>query len=378
VAGYTTRLQLYKHDQGDLDWHTLLNTGFDNAEARFMLYGTTHADPNSGNVDGNFVGQVYIYFHAASDLHRIWICKTTGAGTSVWKLIDTRCIETDTAKESNTNLETILADYQTRISAIEDAIPVPPRGHIDGLGTTWSGAGQTIDFATGSCADFSKTRFIEPAAMTKDLDASWVAGDGNGGLSSSLTWTDTVWYHKFALYKISGSVADFGLDSSVSAANLINDHGFDYYRRIGSVLADSATTAARYIQVGDHYMWYTLPAEFNEDGLDEGAVGAVTVTLVTPPDVATLAHISLYIADVAHGGNPIHMYVSCPDQENQAVSETDGIVSMTMPGGEAASSASLLVRTNTSKQIRLRTDTNGIDTVRGSVYGWFDPRGRDL
>lgn len=52
----TTRLQLNKQDSGDANWHTALNSGFDNAEARFMRFGT--ADPNSAE-QCHYVGQIY-------------------------------------------------------------------------------------------------------------------------------------------------------------------------------------------------------------------------------------------------------------------------------------------------------------------------------
>jgi len=74
----TSKLALNKQDAGDASWHTALNAGFDNAEARFMRFGT--ADPNVGETC-NYVGQLYIRTSASPP--RIWI-GTVAASPGTW------------------------------------------------------------------------------------------------------------------------------------------------------------------------------------------------------------------------------------------------------------------------------------------------------
>lgn len=76
---------LKKQDEGDLDWETPLNSGFDAANARLTLSGA--GQPN-GNVAGHWVGQMYAQvLPASANTVRTWYCVTaTGvAATTVWK-----------------------------------------------------------------------------------------------------------------------------------------------------------------------------------------------------------------------------------------------------------------------------------------------------
>jgi hypothetical protein len=120
----TPRLNLQKQDEKDEDWHTDLDAGFDNADLRLLKISSAnsnYADPNTPGVAGDYVGQMYL--DETADPPRWWNCTTLGgAGVAVWELIGTTGIYTSVAKEGNQNLETILADYQTRISTLEDTI----------------------------------------------------------------------------------------------------------------------------------------------------------------------------------------------------------------------------------------------------------------
>jgi hypothetical protein len=69
---------LNKQDEGDVDWETALNTGFDNLESRIER--TFAGDPN-GNVAGYWIGQPCW----DSTNNRLYLCTTTGnAANAVW------------------------------------------------------------------------------------------------------------------------------------------------------------------------------------------------------------------------------------------------------------------------------------------------------
>jgi hypothetical protein len=71
---------LNKQDEGDVDWETALNTGFDNLESRIER--TSAGDPN-GNVAGYWIGQPCW----DSTNEKLYVCTTTGdAANAVWTL----------------------------------------------------------------------------------------------------------------------------------------------------------------------------------------------------------------------------------------------------------------------------------------------------
>lgn len=381
----TPRLQLQKQDAGNPDWHTALNAGMDNADARLLKVSSDNGDapdPNVGPIAGDFVGQKYIDETPSPDEPRIWICTTDSTpGPSEWELLSASGIEAPGAGHGgNTNLQTILGDYQARILALETALPVPPRGMIDGMVSSWGTAvtpGDLIDFADGSCGDSTAARYIEPGAMGKKIGSSWVAGDGNGGLSSSLTLTYGEWYHMFAFRTVAAG-DDFGFDTSPVAANLITDHLATHFRRVGSFQCQAADyLAERYIQVGDTFTWYD-PRYFEVNG---GApfdrTVSWTVDTYTPPDIRALGFFSAYGSDPS-GGLQCHLFpMDCYDAASypphgRAIFNSSGtwddIVGHSIP-----------VLTDTSQQINSRwwSGSSLIDVGVVATYGWVDPRGRD-
>lgn len=73
-----TKTGLKKQDQGDVDWETALNSGFDNLEGRIER--TYAGDPN-GNVAGYWIGQPCW----DSSNSKLYLCTTTGdAANAVW------------------------------------------------------------------------------------------------------------------------------------------------------------------------------------------------------------------------------------------------------------------------------------------------------
>ena len=103
-----------------------------------------------------------------------------------------------------------------------------------------------IDIATGICRDTDDNYFMElTSELTKQLDATWAAGDDAGGLFSGSIAVDT-WYHVFIIRNDSTGAIDGGFDTSVSAANIPS--GYTAYRRIGSVLTDGSSNIIAFHQ----------------------------------------------------------------------------------------------------------------------------------
>jgi len=124
----TPRLNLGKQDEADLDWEVGLNTGFDDADARLLKISSDNSDnpdPNAETptvVDGDYIGQRYIDETPAGE-KRVWICTTPGTPpTGVWELLATEGVIASTPINSNTVLQTILEDLDTRATATDTVV----------------------------------------------------------------------------------------------------------------------------------------------------------------------------------------------------------------------------------------------------------------
>lgn len=242
--------------------------------------------------------------------------------------------------------------------------PQNPRGWIDGLilsiGTD---AQHDLDIAEGTCRDSSNSVDITLADITKQFDSTWVAGTGNGGLSSSLTaLANNTWYHVFAVIVL-GS-ADIIADTSVAGSNIITDHSATAIRRIGSVLTDGAANFIAFVQRGNEFLWVTPPLDLN---VGSSGTTEFAVPLTVPPGVRVKAFIN------ATGANRI--YFHDPDVTDQAPSAsasplaTIGDVSQSSIGGAFG------IWTNTARQIEVRASADNL--LRIATLGWTDTRGRN-
>ena len=114
------------------------------------------------------------------------------------------------------------------------------KGYLYGLTLSNHVTPDYLNIASGEAANeyatASRSVLQLPSAFVKRLDATWAAGSGNGGRSSSVSLTNTT-YHVH-LIRVGGT-DDIGFDTSPTAANLIADHAATHYRCIGSILRES-------------------------------------------------------------------------------------------------------------------------------------------
>ncbi len=204
------------------------------------------------------------------------------------------------------------------------------------------------------------------AEQTKQLDVSWATGDDAGGLSSSLTLTNDTWYHAF-LILVSGTV-EVGFDTSIVAANLITDHSATKYRRIGSVRRGTATNLA-FTQTGDRFLLANPTLDVDSTTL---IATAVLYTLTVPTDLKIEAIINIGVVD--SGGTSI--YVSSPDADDEAASETAGPLASIRATSSLSAQSKMTVLTDTSSRVRARAEATA-DNFRIATLGWIDRRGRD-
>lgn len=164
-----------------------------------------------------------------------------------------------------------------------------PTGYFTGFTkSNGADADHDYDFLGGSCRDSADAVNIVTGTLTKQFDASWVTGTGNGGLSSSLTpLTADTWYHIFAI--VVGGVADIAADTDINAANLIADHSVTAYRHLWSFLTDGSDNIIPSILRGDVETWTNPPLD-----LDSGATRNADLTISTPLGYAVDARVRIF------------------------------------------------------------------------------------
>lgn len=124
-----------------------------------------------------------------------------------------------------------------------------------------------IDITAGQCRDSANSANIDiTSALTKQIDASWVAGTNQGGLSSSLTLSASTVYYLHAI--IVGGSSDVGFDTSDVAANLVTDHSATAYRLIGQVVTDGSSNIVngQFMQVTRGGKTYTFAEQATTSG----------------------------------------------------------------------------------------------------------------
>ena len=247
-----------------------------------------------------------------------------------------------------------------------------PRGYLSGMGlSNDTDTDHDILVGVGVVRDAADAVNIElTSAITKQIDASWAAGDDAGGLSSSLTLSADTWYHVHAII-VSGS-ADIGFDTSVTAANLVTDHSATAYRRIGSVLTDSSSNIINFTQFQNEFIYDAQITNVNGSGL---GTSRVLQTVSTPLGVETRAILGI-VAVVASNNAGINFTVTHPNVTDaapaQGIANNAGENSSNLNGTWAAGTH--IVRTNTSSQVAFRQGTSATNYI--NTNGYYDDRGQ--
>lgn len=244
----------------------------------------------------------------------------------------------------------------------------PLRGYIDGLITANAAdADHDITINEGEATDSTKSTLMTLySPLTKQIDATWAQGTNAGGLFNGVSLGNTTWYHMFQIKHSSGAI-DCGFDTSVTAAN--RPSGWNYYRRIGSVLTNSSANIIAYLQDGDNFIWKSTVVDVNA-----GSIGAAAsnLTISVPLGVKVRPFYSLYVQKAA---TQAYAWVWCPDQ-----TYSTGIVTTYAPSAGAPSQqfsdVTGCVLTNTSSQLTIQAG-HATTTLYFNTYGWIDPRGRD-
>ncbi len=256
-------------------------------------------------------------------------------------------------------------------AAVDYIAPQSMRGHIAGLTLSNNGTDPTndIDIAAGvACADDQSNVIYLSSSITKRLDAAWAVGSGNGGLDTGAIANTT--YHVWLIRRSDTGVVDALFSTSATSPTM--PANYDSKRRIGSIIRASAAIRT-FDNDGDYFI---LKSGVLDVATTNPGTSAVTSTLTVPAGVRVSAimnvHITassaasrVWVSDLAMTDTAPSSGASAPGSSTGGNSAQDGRVGPVM------------VRTNTSAQVRYRVDSSDASTtVRINTLGWMDDRGR--
>lgn len=162
--------------------------------------------------------------------------------------------------QMNTAIDSKVSDEATlRIAAdavVQDQVDDIKRGFIQGLQTgVYFLDSAFISIGAGVALSDDYTTLMEASSgWTKECDAAWAAGTGNGGFGGNDSGPNAdTWYYVFMIWK-SGSGIDFGFDNDKEGANLLAASTYTKIRRIGAVYW-TGTQIRDFYQTGDIFVW---------------------------------------------------------------------------------------------------------------------------
>lgn len=243
------------------------------------------------------------------------------------------------------------------------------RGRINGLvlSNNTTDATNDIDIAAGSAASDGSTPVLMTLAngITKQLDAAWAAGSGNGGWLDGASMPNGTGF-AYLMQRSDTGVSDVGFSASLSPTLPAN---YDRKRRIGSIIRKSGSILG-FTQVGNVF---TLNAAQNDVITTNPGTSAVLAAVSTPVGIKARAQIWVYVQQATSSARRTGLITS-PDQADSVpvVGSNSNIVAglSTSPGN---ASGEFFVRTNTSAQIRYRFDASDANlSIYINTAGWID------
>lgn len=237
-------------------------------------------------------------------------------------------------------------------------------GYISGLTLSTAGSSATFGIAAGVAVDSTGVSFMTLGSAYTKTTSAWAVGTGNGSLDTGAIATSTS-YHVYQIERLDTGVVDFVTSLSASAPTLPTN--YTIYRRIGSMRTNGSSQWVKFSQLGDEFL-LDVPV------LDLGATigtSASLQALSVPTGVKVSALIDYNGFKAA---TTVSFLVTSPDQADTAPSTSGPFSSFALNGAVGYNSGA--IRTNTSAQIRLRSDTASTN-FNVMTRGWIDRRGRD-
>ena len=260
---------------------------------------------------------------------------------------------------------------QLATTAFVEAGSSPTASTISGLiPSNAADADHDITISTGSARDSGDTKTLKlTSAITKRLDAAFVAGNNVGGLFTGTIAADTT-YHLFIIEKDSDGSIDAGFDTSLTAANIPT--GFTAFRRVFSLKTNSSSNIAAFnsVEAGGGSLKVDLSVRITDVSDTTPGTSANLATLSVPQDIIVLANLSLLLQEAT---DTVLIIVTSPNQTDTVPSDSRS--DLRVSSGSTTSSSSIERNTDTSGQIRYRSNIGtGLAGFTIVLVSWIDFR----
>lgn len=259
-------------------------------------------------------------------------------------------------------------------AAENDYTPWAPKNHIAGLVLSNDAGDAThdVNITAGEATDSTDSYILKlTSEITKQIDATWAAGDDAGGMFTGSVAADT-WYHVFLIRKDSDGTIDAGFDTSISAANIPT--GYTAYRRIGSVLTDGSSLVLAFQMIEQHggrrLVKWDVP-----DGMSSGGASttATALTAQIPPGLKLEGIFKMSISTGAAASAGCHACLSDPDATASPFSGYGACVYVRGTVTYQEDTATFTVITDTSSQVKLDSSVTEANTIVAvACHGWYE------
>jgi hypothetical protein len=244
------------------------------------------------------------------------------------------------------------------------------RSYLAGLTIAPNGGFSNFGVAAGQCADSTNVDMLNLTGLGLNKTTSaWAVGNNNGALDTgAISTTTPTWYSVFLIKRTDTGVVDVLISLSATSPTLPSP--YTLFRRIGSLLTDTASHWLQYYQFGDEFLWAGTFGDINISNL---SATSALFTLTVPLGVQVWA---LFRGSMSSATAGVNVLISPPDQITEATSSPLGNVSLTNANTTTSVRAPFSIRTNTAGQVRAVASA-GSTSFTIDTYGWVDRRGRD-
>lgn len=220
-----------------------------------------------------------------------------------------------------------------------------------------------IVITVGSAATSDNAELVQlTSPLSKNLNATWVAGDDNGGLDTGVKQVNKG-YHVFAILNPVTKVTD-GL-YSLSATNPVLPSGYTKFRRLGTVLTDGSGNIVLFHQIG---CWFYLRVPYTYSFTNADANTAYVRKFTGLPEGRSL-QVKLTLAVTGGTGTgPLFSQLSSAVFAAPTTATWGQIVRRSLNNGYAE----CVVPTDANAQVYSITNDTTDEILTINVLGWFD------
>lgn len=220
-----------------------------------------------------------------------------------------------------------------------------------------------IDFAAGNFQFDDQSGQAVLGALTKQIDAAWAAGTGNGGLDTGTVANDTT-YHLFAIHNPTTGISDALFSASLSPTM---PSGYTKKRRIASLITDGSANIRNgsYIfnRDGSYKFLYNSGIADLADTTPATVRTAFTVT--APPSTESILRMVAKDNDTG----AVSILITSDEQDDLTPNNTNA--QLVCADGEFQK-VTEAIKLNGSSQANYRSTDSSVTAFTIYTIGWID------